>query len=419
MGVQMSAVSAVQGSSTAKWYWEETQGHEHNHDPATIINKLWVAYPPPMSTDIEAKWKKWEAARNDPSLREFSVTIRSFEYKIDLGAMTQTKTATSFVRRIHRFETKADVPTAVPPPPPVIQRKGSDPGMSVLAGSVPVELQTETQLVVYTGALVQVSKTRDDGWSYGNVVFSPNDNPPTMTNDSWSLDAGWFPVAISRAPVQKDLEKLNERMGSGAADCLTPPPSWSKVQDPMIAECVNATAAEEQEVEAAFRKTAPPGITVTGVHRVQNVSMWQSYAVKRQTIMSREKGTAAERLERRWLFHGTNIEVLDKIVQQGFNRSFCGKNATMYGKGVYFARDSKYSCSTTYSVPDSSGIQHMFACRVTVGEYCLGRKDVLTPDIRTGNVLYDSTVDNPPNPALFVTYHDAQAYPEYIIHFHQ
>jgi Poly(ADP-ribose) polymerase catalytic domain len=42
---------------------------------------------------------------------------------------------------------------------------------------------------------------------------------------------------------------------------------------------------------------------------------------------------AQQRAERRWLWHGTNVEVMEKIMQQGFNRSFCGKNATMYGKG--------------------------------------------------------------------------------------
>lgn len=47
--------------------------------------------------------------------------------------------------------------------------------------------------------------------------------------------------------------------------------------------------------------------------------------------------------------------------------------AQAYGAGVYFARDSRYSTSTTYSQPDGHGIQRMFMCRVAVGEYCLGK----------------------------------------------
>ena len=169
-------------------------------------------------------------------------------------------------------------------------------------------------------------------------------------------------------------------------------------------------------------------VKIVNVERIQNLAMWQSYVVKRQTICYRETGAdatpqahskAIERFERFWLWHGTNVEVMDKIMQQGFNRSFCGKNATVYGKGVYFARDASYSAYPTYSVPDTNGHQFIMACRVTVGEYCPGVQNALTPDIRDHQTmsLYDSTVgllsgDNMSNPSIYVTYHDAQAYPE-------
>ena len=47
----------------------------------------------------------------------------------------------------------------------------------------------------------------------------------------------------------------------------------------------------------------------------------------------------------------TCIRTVPKIQSQGFNRAFAGKNAVVYGKGVYFARDSRYSANTTYSRP--------------------------------------------------------------------
>ena len=50
--------------------------------------------------------------------------------------------------------------------------------------------------------------------------------------------------------------------------------------------------------------------------------------------------------------------------------------------------------------------------------------DALTPDLRDAskNMLYDSTVgllgsDTMSSPSIYVTYHDAQAYPEYLIAF--
>ena len=165
---------------------------------------------------------------------------------------------------------------------------------------------------------------------------------------------------------------------------------------------------------------------ISEVERIQNLSMYQSFVVKRQTILYRDTNgdispdvqkTAQQRVERCWLWHGTNAEVMDKILQQGFNRSFCGKNATFYGKGVYFARDASYS--SCYATPDDMGFKYVLACRVVVGEYAVGKKDALIPDIRDAstNTLYDSTVgllanDTMVNPSIYVTYHDAQAYPE-------
>lgn len=82
-------------------------------------------------------------------------------------------------------------------------------------------------------------------------------------------------------------------------------------------------------------------------------------------------------------------------------------------------RDASYSSDPTYSVPDFKNNQYILACRVCVGKYCRGKYDALTPDVRDPKThsLYDSTVgllrnDTMDNPSIYVTYHDAQAYPE-------
>ena len=91
----------------------------------------------------------------------------------------------------------------------------------------------------------------------------------------------------------------------------------------------------------------------------------------------------------------------------------------MWGYGSYFARDASYSSSPTYSRPNHKGFQHMFLCRVVVGEFCKGQRDALTPDVRAGHQLYDTTVNDMKSPSIYVTYHDAQAYPEYLVRFKQ
>ena len=74
-----------------------------------------------------------------------------------------------------------------------------------------------------------------------------------------------------------------------------------------------------------------------------------------------------------------------------------------------------------YCKPDAEGIQTCFLVRAAVGEWCKAKRDDITPGVRdeAKNILYDSTVDDLQNPSIFVLYHDAQTYPEYIVRFSQ
>ena len=53
---------------------------------------------------------------------------------------------------------------------------------------------------------------------------------------------------------------------------------------------------------------------------------------------------------------------MDKIQIEGFRKEF--NNFGLYGKGTYFARDSKYSVD--YSTLTNNGIRKMFLCVFTV-----------------------------------------------------
>jgi len=114
-------------------------------------------------------------------------------------------------------------------------------------------------------------------------------------------------------------------------------------------------------------------VHVKGVFYVQNLALRYSFAVKKQTILMGEMSVpgAAARYERR-LFHGCPSDLVPKIAQQGFNRSFTGatNGRALFGKGVYFARDARYSMSPEYSPPDANGVRNMFLVRAVVGEVC-------------------------------------------------
>jgi poly [ADP-ribose] polymerase 10/14/15 len=293
---------------------------------------------------------------------------------------------------------------------------------------VPSDLSGEMLLAMKAGSIVSISKQRPDGWAYGSVVYKPDEGSTLVTDqtEKISFDAGWFPLNATEPPTREALEKLQQMMGPAGAHCLDAPSTWADQKgDTLVAQFFALKDGPEKDMAVNwFMGTLGANVKVVKVERIQNVSLWQSFAVKRQTVLSREGDTTTDgtsKFERKWLFHGTTAEIVPKVAQQGFNRSFCGRNATMYGKGVYFARDASYSSSKAYSAPDPNGIQRMFLCRVIVGLCSKGVKDAVCPDVRDAaqHLLFDTTVDNVKDPSIFVTYHDAQAYPEYLVHFKQ
>jgi poly [ADP-ribose] polymerase 10/14/15 len=85
---------------------------------------------------------------------------------------------------------------------------------------------------------------------------------------------------------------------------------------------------------------------------------------------------------------------------------------------VYFAVDASYSIDDIYSHPDNQGNKYMYLARVVVGDFCVGNDTMNVPPPLPGTsnlCLYDSTVNRLNQPILYVVYHDAQAYPEYLI----
>jgi len=89
----------------------------------------------------------------------------------------------------------------------------------------------------------------------------------------------------------------------------------------------------------------------------------------------------------------------------------------VYGVGVCFAKNAGYSVQDIYSPPDSSNNKHMFLVKVLTGKYAQGNSGDIQPPARTSERDRDSNVDSVTNPSIFVIFHDAQAYPEYLITF--
>ncbi|XP_019641150.1 PREDICTED: poly [ADP-ribose] polymerase 14-like isoform X1 [Branchiostoma belcheri] len=179
---------------------------------------------------------------------------------------------------------------------------------------------------------------------------------------------------------------------------------------------LNDTSQEYKDVQSHFLVSVGYQPQIVSISRVQNESKYKAYI----TELKERRKTCARRNIEELLYHGTAAEAVDNINQGGFNRSYCGKNATAYGDGVYFAKHASYSAQDTYSPPDAQGDKHIYQARVIVGEYTAGKSGLLEPPPKNPSnaaVRYDSVVDNVKNPSIFVVFHDTDAYPEYHIVF--
>ncbi|XP_009984663.1 PREDICTED: poly [ADP-ribose] polymerase 12-like [Tauraco erythrolophus] len=167
------------------------------------------------------------------------------------------------------------------------------------------------------------------------------------------------------------------------------------------------TSHEYGKIKRLFEKTMKD-YCIQQLHRIQNPTLWQREQMKKLNKL--------KSVDERLLFHGTSPSHMPAICEQNFDWRICGTHGTMYGKGSYFARDACYSheyCSSRH------GRYSMFVAHVLVGDFVQGNPEYLRPPPRPGNPnrLYDSCVDDPTDPSIFVIFEKHQIYPAYILEY--
>ncbi|XP_076587780.1 protein mono-ADP-ribosyltransferase PARP14-like [Chaetodon auriga] len=209
----------------------------------------------------------------------------------------------------------------------------------------------------------------------------------------------------------KKLELLREDLKGDTAL----PSHWDDMKGDFLKLFpLTAGSNEYNDVVTEIQKTGLTP-TIVSIERVQNATLWQNYQLMKKELEMKNKHTNNERV----LFHGTEAKSIDLINKQGFNRSYAGAHAAMYGNGSYFAVDPIYSAQG-YATPDARGHKRMYLARVLVGDFTQGRAGMITPPSRSSQSaadLYDSVVDKAANPTMFIVFKDIQAYPEYLITF--
>ncbi|XP_056905349.1 protein mono-ADP-ribosyltransferase TIPARP [Takifugu flavidus] len=174
-------------------------------------------------------------------------------------------------------------------------------------------------------------------------------------------------------------------------------------------------------VYSLFHKTvSETKFRIIRIQRVQNPFLWEKYKRKKE-YMSRRMSEMDRLLCERHLFHGTSADVVEGICKHNFDPRVCGKHATMFGQGSYFARKAVYSHN--FSKRSPKGVHCMFLAKVLTGRFTVGNPSMRRPPPINprdpSSDLFDSCVDNWVDPQIYVIFNDDQSYPYFIIHYEE
>ncbi|XP_051948797.1 protein mono-ADP-ribosyltransferase PARP10-like isoform X1 [Xyrauchen texanus] len=249
--------------------------------------------------------------------------------------------------------------------------------------------------------------------------------------NAWKMKQKKIDILFNNQPYSIDFEKMEEHsLASGksvpikrkmlsAEDLYTDgtDEDYSLLSNMPEVSKVDVDSDEFQKVIKDFYDTIQEHhnrIKIIKVEKLTNKLLYDQYRLKKASM----EASSSEPEVERTLYHGTSETSVKEICIHGFNRSFCGKNATVYGQGVYFAVNSALSVSDTYSPPNGDGHKFILVARVLTGDFTVGQHAMKTAPLKESSAIpvrYHSVTDKISDPTLFVIFNDTQAYPEYLI----
>ena len=146
-------VSMAKEPPNVVWCWQETSHMMSRHCNATVYGDpkdCWILYDSKCTTMLEQAYQKAPSSECHPLPG----------YVVDIGTMTQTKQATGFQRKVQRVVLNQST----------MQTKDVDLSSAHFSDGLPQEIFGEPQVVLIKNDMIQISKRRDDGWSFGTKV---------------------------------------------------------------------------------------------------------------------------------------------------------------------------------------------------------------------------------------------------------
>ena len=144
-----------------------------------------------------------------------------------------------------------------------------------------------------------------------------------------------------------------------------------------------------------------PKACILMLDRIKNPELTARYEAAKEALGS---GVTTIRV-----YHGTKQSNIGKIASTGFKAAL--NRTSAYGLGTYFAANFGYS--RNYTDMDEDGISSMFICDILVKNKTTCAASTPIPP------KYDTAVDNPSKPTIYVKRDDDQTLPVYLVRFHK
>lgn len=214
-------------------------------------------------------------------------------------------------------------------------------------------------------------------------------------------------VSIPKPPSVADSSRISaliSMLGSSQPTYWTPEDIKQAMQSPQVIPCQPGDT--EFDMVARMIQVSYTTHAVVKVSKIINPMQYFRYTHWCDTL--RLKFPTMD-LNERYAFHGTHEKAIDSIVREGFKYRFNSRH--MYGRGSYFALNANYCMDPLFAAPNANGERFVIVTRICVGNTVQGTQDLLPSTTDS----YQTAVDNVHSPSMYVTFHDDQTFPEFLV----
>lgn len=437
-------------SNCATWSWAE------KGKPASLQQDLsntgkWIEYATDDSRVIESEFQK------DPQAI-FTLIVHTSDskhkdqdgyavYEVDLQNMRQRNVRSHFIRSIRRdakeqLEQDGTLPSQANEDAYDSEQDSSEDGtiasqsLRMVAMSSDSSLTSHLQQVQMLQDLAEAMKEKAEADMQWETLNINADQARSLDDDlraiafnhflEYDSDKGFFGtnynIQQARSKFLNVLLNWTQQQTEGN-DLKIQLPTWMRnmPEQPQLIDVAmdcSEAATVIQQFEAGSR-----GKKVMSIRKVCHPSLWVHFSFQRGELKKRLGRDVLEGKEERWLFHGTGRTPPSVIWNDQDGLDFKYSRPGRWGRGIYFAVDSWYSCKREFGYfPPGENYGEIFMCRVLVGDSVLLPRDetLVKPPVKAGSSFqrYDSVAgDHPENVKVFILYDNKLCYPEYLITF--